>query len=100
MKGDGTVPQKLRIFLTEKSGAKYVSKNVNTTWEDDAWHDLLLKADDFSIEDEWKNKNTAAAASQSKTPNWDLVNRVDINVLGPLLENISKGTISAPFLEL
>lgn len=83
-KGNGTVPQKAYVTLKTASGASYLSRNVNELFKNNEWRDVLLRAEDFTIDQEWAKKNAEAAKTLPATPDWSTINRMDLSAVGSL----------------
>ena len=83
-KGDGTIPQKAFVTLKTASGASYLSKNLNELFKDKELRDVLLRAEDFTIDPEWAKKNAEAVKTLPATPDWSTVNRMDLSTVGSL----------------
>ena len=54
--GDGTFRRSLFVTLKTSSGATYRSKNLNDLFKDKEWRDVLLQAEDFTIDPEWPRR--------------------------------------------
>jgi hypothetical protein len=95
-KGNGSAPPNAFLSLKTTNGAEYRSKDVRSLFENDAWQDVLLKPEDFTLADEWKKKNVEAAKTQPATPDWGQINRFDFNVGGAILGQEYIGYLAAP----
>ncbi len=99
-KGDGTLPRESYLTLKMQNGASYRSRNINKIFESDGWTDVLLTAADFKLDEQYVKKNPDAAKSMPATPDWKNVNRVDLNCVGPLMDQMSIGHISKFYFSL
>lgn len=95
-KGNGSAPPNAFITLVAANGAKYQSRDLKALFENDAWQDVTLKPDEFTLESEWKKKNPDAAKTQAATPDWGQINRLDFGVNGAILGQEYIGWMTNP----
>ncbi len=53
VKGDGSYPNSSYLTLTTDKGVGYITGNISAIFEDEAWHDVVLKASDFKLDPDW-----------------------------------------------
>jgi len=91
-KGGGSMPRE--GFLTVKAGdVAYKSKPLASIFENDQWQDVLLSADDFTLQQ--PDKHPGAPAH----PDWSKVDRVDFGCVATPLTQASSGQFG-PFFFL
>jgi photosystem II stability/assembly factor-like uncharacterized protein len=78
LKTEGRPARDIFFTLATTSGARYRSKNLHDRFEASDWRDVILKADDFELDPEFKSKNAEKAAAAPATPDWSTVNRFDL----------------------
>ncbi len=99
-KGDGTVPRDAFLTLKTSKGIPYKSKNLRTIFETDAWQEVILKPEDFTLDPAYVAKHPDEAKTLSAVPDWNTVNRFDFGCGGPLMDQQSVGLFSEFFFVL
>jgi photosystem II stability/assembly factor-like uncharacterized protein len=65
------------LVLKTSTGLVYRSKNLHDLLAAGDWRDVVLKAEGFILDPEFKAKNAEKAAAAPATPEWATVNRFD-----------------------
>lgn len=90
-KGDGTVPKDAFLTLRTSQDVPYNSKSLRTIFENDAWQEVILKAEDFTLAADYVSKHPEEAKTLPAHPDWQSLNRFDFTCLGPLMDQQSVG---------
>mgnify|MGYP001946421202 CR=1 FL=1 len=97
-KGDGSAaPKSFALFIKGK-GFSYRSRNLNELFVDTQVRDVVLKADDFSVDPEFLKKNPEVAASLPATPDWSKITRIDLSCVGDLPRKQHVARLSSFFI--
>ena len=96
----GKVQQKdCFLMMKTNTGASYRSKNLTDIFKDDQWQDIILTAQDFTLDPDYAKKNPDAAKALASGPNWTTVTRVDFSCSGAMTD-AAIGKIGKFFLAL
>ena len=82
IKGDGSQPQRGTLSLRTAAGVPYQSKPLVDFFQSDQWHDVILKAEDFSVDPDYAKQNPAVVSALPATLDWSTVARIDIGWVG------------------
>jgi photosystem II stability/assembly factor-like uncharacterized protein len=95
VKADGEPARDILVSLTTTAGIRYRSKNLHDALVAGDWRDVVLKADDFTIDSDWKAKAPEQAAAAPQSPDWATVNRVDFVgvIIAPKGQTLHMGRI-------
>ncbi len=97
-KGDGSTPSKGFFVYLKGPGFSYRSRNLNGLLADTDARDVILTAEDFSIDPEFAKKHPAKAAEAPATPDWSKIDRVDLSCVGDLPREQHVASISSFFI--
>jgi photosystem II stability/assembly factor-like uncharacterized protein len=78
LKTEGAPARDVFFTVTTADGIRYRSKNLHDSFAEGGWRDVVLKADDFTFDQELKSKNPEKAAAAPAAPEWANVNRFDL----------------------
>jgi photosystem II stability/assembly factor-like uncharacterized protein len=98
--GDGTQPRDCFLTLKTATGAVYRSKNLRQMFQDTKWRDVVLTAEDFTIDPEYAKSHPEQAKALSGGPDWSAVNRMDLACVGPLPTDASVAKLGKVFFAL
>lgn len=97
-KGDGSKPPKGFYIYLKGSGFSYQSRNLNELFADKQARDVILTAEDFSIDPTFAKQHPDKAAALAATPDWSQVNRIDVSCVGDLPRQQHVASISSFFI--
>lgn len=87
VKGGGAVPGRAFVVIRDSKGGSYRSKDIASLFGGTEWQDVVLTAEDFSIDSETK---VDIAKTLPKQPDWTTMSRVDFSAVNldasPVLE--------------
>ncbi len=83
-KGDLSEAPKSFLLYIKGKGFSYRSRNLNELFADDSERDVVLKAEDFSVDPDFVKKHPDAAALLPATPEWSKITRIDLSCVGNL----------------
>lgn len=87
IKGDGTMPRDFYPAIVA-GGVQYrTAKNMKSLFENDAWQTVALAPGDFIVNPEYAKKHQGG--NYPATPDFLKVSRVDLTVVGPLMDQSS-----------
>ncbi|MDQ8208866.1 hypothetical protein QEH52_15165 [Coraliomargarita sp. SDUM461003] len=97
-KGDGSKPPKGFYIYLKGSGFTYQSRNLNELFAVEEARDVILTAEDFSIDPTFAKQHPDKAAALAATPDWSKVNRIDVSCVGDLPRQQHVASISSFFI--
>ncbi|MCX6839145.1 MAG: hypothetical protein NTX35_15240 [Verrucomicrobia bacterium] len=100
VKGDGSLPKDCFMVLKTSGGTAFRSKNLNAMFKETAWHEMLLKAEDFAVDSDYLKKHPEAASATFSDKNWPDITRLDIACSGNLPNEASVGLFAKFFFTL
>ncbi|HSI07801.1 MAG TPA: hypothetical protein VK985_04365 [Rariglobus sp.] len=83
LKGDGSPPKPTYLTLRTSTGLIYRSRNIQEIVSDGIMQDVVFGSGDFAIDPEFAQKHADKVATAPKTPDWAVVNRMDLSRVGP-----------------
>ena len=86
LQGDLPEATKAILTITTADGPVYASKDLAQSLKDKQWHEITLKAEDFSIDWYYAKNNPEGAKKAPAKPAWSKVKRMDFTCVGPLME--------------
>lgn len=82
VKSNGVAPQKAFVTLWGPDGVVWRSKNLSAELEKTQRQDVVLSADDFTIDPDHARQKADRAPHWPKQPQWKTVNRMDFTCAG------------------
>lgn len=81
VKMEESKPTKFFVTIKNAAGLTYQSRDLVAIFQDDQWRDVILKAEDFTIDPGSAKKFPEAA---NAAINWSQMNRLDFSCNGPM----------------
>lgn len=100
VKGDGSLPKDCFLMLKTNEGVTYRSKNINRVFQETAWRDIVLKAEDFSPDPDSVKAHPKAAVAPLAKADWPTVVRLDLCCSGALPTEATVGRFGKFFFAL
>ncbi len=83
-KGDKTAPKQFSMILRMSDVGPYRSKNISDCFKNDQWQDVVLKAEDFTVDPDFARSNPEKAAGMPEHPNFAKIKSIDVACSGNL----------------
>ena len=99
-KGDGTVPKDAFLSLKTASGVTYRSRNLRELFKQTRWGEVVLRAEEFSLDPEYAQKHPDQAKAYAGTPDWPALTRMDFACIGPLMTEAPVGKFTRFYFAL